>query len=50
MFPKGLDFPYGRIIMLDLPGQEAPAAAAGSREGQSPFGRDWREAFMALFD
>jgi dienelactone hydrolase len=46
--PKGLDFPYGRIISLDLPGQEAPAAGALSREGQSPFGRDWREAFLAF--
>jgi hypothetical protein len=46
--PTGLDLPYSRTISFDLPGQEAPAAGALTREGQSPFGRDWREAFMAF--
>ena len=35
--------------MFDLPGQEAPAvAAAGRNDKESPFGRDWREAFVAF--
>jgi hypothetical protein len=47
--PNGLDGKYDRIIMFNLPGQKVAAAgAAGRNDKESPFGRDWREAFVAF--
>ena len=46
--PEGLETGYGRTIVFDLPGQGAAATNGRSQETQSPFGRDWREAFMAF--
>jgi hypothetical protein len=47
--PSGTGWTYGRTIMFDLPGLEAAATSAGGGNGKdTPFGRDWREAFVAL--
>ncbi len=37
-----------RVVRLDLRGLGSNAPAAASTGPESPFGRDWREAFMAL--
>jgi dienelactone hydrolase len=38
----------GRIVLLDPRGMGEPTDRAGEGDLGSPFGRDWKEAFMAL--
>jgi len=46
--PKGYANTYSRVVQLDLLAQDSSVPAAGKQGRDSPFGADWREAFMAL--
>ncbi len=43
-----VDGSYPRVVLVDLPGRDSSHPVQASPARETPFGPDWREAFMAL--